>query len=319
MRKNNFADLLLERINNIGDEKASILQKIILPADNNNFNIYLKREDLIHPTISGNKWRKLKYNFVEASDLGFKTLLTFGGAYSNHIYALSSASKIFGFNSIGIIRGEQHLPLNPTLSYAKNNGMELYYVDRTKYRKKTEGFFIDELHQLFGDFYLIPEGGTNKLAVKGCTEVIDQIKIDFDYIATACGTGGTISGLICGLEGKRNVIGIPVLKGGEFLREDIFNLTRSYADQNYTNWSLNLNYHFGGYAKITKELILFMNEFENTNHIKLDPIYTAKLLFGINSMILNNEFPKGSTIIIIHTGGLQGIYGMQKRIDKLLS
>jgi 1-aminocyclopropane-1-carboxylate deaminase/D-cysteine desulfhydrase-like pyridoxal-dependent ACC family enzyme len=319
MLKNNISVPLIERINKVGNENASILQKLILPADNNNCTIYMKREDLIHPTISGNKWRKLKYNLVEASDLGFKTLLTFGGAYSNHIHALSSASKIFGFNSIGIIRGEPHLPLNPTLSYANKNGMDLHYIDRQKYRKKTEEIFINELHQLFGDFYLIPEGGTNKLAVKGCAEVIDQIKIDFDYIATACGTGGTVSGLICGLEGKQNVIGIPVLKGAEFLREDIVNLTKAYSNQNYTNWSLNLNYHFGGYAKITEELILFMNEFENTNDIKLDPIYTAKLLFGINSMILNSEIPKGSTIIVIHSGGLQGISGMQKRIDKLLS
>jgi 1-aminocyclopropane-1-carboxylate deaminase/D-cysteine desulfhydrase-like pyridoxal-dependent ACC family enzyme len=319
MRKNNFAPSLLERINKVGNENASILQKIVLPADNNNYTIYLKRDDLIHPTISGNKWRKLKYNLAEAYQLGLDTLLTFGGAYSNHIHALSSASKIFGFNSIGVIRGEPHLPLNPTLSYANNNGMKLHYVDRSKYREKAEKFFIDELHQLFGDFYLVPEGGTNNLAVKGCAEIIEQIKIDFDYIATACGTGGTISGLICGLEGKRNVIGIPVLKGAEFLNEDIACLTRAYADRNYTNWSLNLNYHFGGYAKITKELILFMNEFENTNDIKLDPIYTAKLLFGINSMILNGEFPRGSTIIVIHTGGLQGISGMQKRIDKLLS
>ena len=319
MSANNWASSLLENINNIGDESASKLQKIILTANNNDYNIYLKREDLIHPTISGNKWRKLKYNLLEANDLGFKTLLTFGGAYSNHIYALASASKIFGFNSIGVIRGEQHLPLNPTLSYAKNNGMEFHYLNRTKYRKKTEQFFIDELHQLFGDFYLIPEGGTNKLAVKGCTEIIDQIEIDFDYIAAACGTGGTISGLICGLEGKRNVIGIPVLKGAEFLNDDIADLTKSYSDQNYTNWSLNLNYHFGGYAKITKELVLFMNEFEKLNNIKLDPIYTAKLLYGINSMIMNNEIRKGSTIVILHTGGLQGISGMQKRIDKLLS
>ena len=310
---------MLNKINKVGDENAAILQKVILPANKNNCTVFLKREDLIHPTISGNKWRKLKYNLVEACDSGNDTLLTFGGAYSNHIHAVSSASKIFDFKSIGVIRGEQYLPLNPTLNFASNNGMRLHYVNRENYRKKTEKAFTKELNNLFGSFYLIPEGGTNKLAVKGCTEIIQQINIDYDFIATACGTGGTISGLICGLEGKKNVIGIPVLKGGGFLNEDISHLVKTYSNQNYTNWSLNLNYHFGGYAKISKNLILFMNEFEKTNHIRLDPVYTAKLLFGINSMILNNEFPGGSTIIVLHTGGLQGISGMQNKIDKLLS
>ena len=319
MHKNKLRSPILNKINAIGDENAAILQKIILPANNNDNTIYLKREDLIHPTISGNKWRKLKYNLVEAYESGFETLLTFGGAYSNHIHAVASACKIFDFKSIGVIRGEQNLPLNPTLDFACNNGMHLHYVNRKNYRMKTEKSFIDNLHDLFGNFYLVPEGGTNNLAVKGCTEIVEQINIDYDFIATACGTGGTISGLICGLGGKKNVIGIPVLKGGGFLIDDIDNLTSKYSSQNYTNWSLNLNFHFGGYAKISKDLVLFIKEFEKTNNIRLDPVYTAKLLYGINSMILNNEFPRGSKIIVLHTGGLQGISGMQNKIDKLLS
>lgn len=319
MNKNNNSSLLLDKLNNEGNEDAAILQKITLPNSDKDYTVYLKREDLIHTSISGNKWRKLKYNLIEADKLGQKTLLTFGGAFSNHIHALSSAGKLFGFHTIGIIRGEEHLPLNPTLYDAKLNGMHLHYIDRTSYRRKNEKSLIDALHNLYGNFYLIPEGGSNVLAVKGCTEILDQINIDFDYIATSCGTGGTMSGLVCGLKGAKNIIGIPVLKGAQFLETAISVFTNEYSNKYFSNWKLNYNFHFGGYAKITKELIIFIDQFEKLNNIKLDPIYNGKLMYGINEMLKNEEFPKESTIITLHTGGLQGIAGMQNKIDKLLS
>lgn len=319
MNKTSSSSFLLNKINFVGNEDAAVLQNIILPGNGGDYKVFIKREDLIHPTISGNKWRKLKYNLIEAEKLNMKTLLTFGGAFSNHIHAVSSAGKLFNFNTIGIIRGEKHLPLNPTLEDASYNGMVLHYIDRSSYRKKNERYLIDQLHEQFGEFYLIPEGGTNNFAVKGCGEIIEQIDIDYDYIATACGTGGTISGLICVLNGNKKIIGVPVLKGAKFLEKDISTLTKQYSNTSFSNWNLNYDFHFGGYAKISKELILFINHFEELNSIRLDPIYTGKLMFGINEMVKNKELPKGSTIIVIHTGGLQGIAGMQNKIDKLLS
>ncbi|MCB0731265.1 MAG: 1-aminocyclopropane-1-carboxylate deaminase/D-cysteine desulfhydrase [Ignavibacteriae bacterium] len=302
------------------DENAAVVQKIKLPKINNsNVNVFLKREDLIHATISGNKWRKLKYNLIEALINRKSTLLTFGGAYSNHIHATASACKIFGLKTIGIIRGEEHLPLNPTLKFAAECGMQIFYVDRTTYRNKNKESFITELHNRFGDFYLVPEGGTNNLAVKGCTEIINNINIKYDYILSACGTGGTISGLIAGLNGDKNIIGVPVLKGADFLNNDIDNLVKQYSYETFTNWHLNFDFHFGGYAKITKELIFFINQFEEINNIKLDPIYTGKLLFAVQTLINDNHFKENSTILVLHTGGLQGNMGMKNKMDKLLS
>lgn len=310
---------ILEIISNEINEDAATLSEIKLPNSVHGINVYLKREELLHSTISGNKWRKLKYNLIEANKLGFETLLTFGGAYSNHIHATANAGKLFGFKTIGIIRGEEHLPLNPTLADAQKCGMQIHYVTRSDYRKKREIEFIQELKNKFGNFYLVPEGGTNSLAVKGCTEIVDDINIDFDHILSACGTGGTISGVICGLEGRKKVIGIPVLKGADFLNNDIADYIQEYTGNEYSNWELNLDYHFGGYAKINKELVEFINDFKLVNGIQLDPVYTGKLLFAVNSMLGNGEFSSGSNIIALHTGGLQGIAGMQNKINKLLS
>ena len=211
--KRSFNEILANEVN----EQAAIIQKIEMPTNNKNLTFLVKREDLLHPTISGNKWRKLKYNLIEAHKQGYRTLLTFGGAYSNHIYSTASAGRIFGFDTIGIIRGEEHLPLNSTLSFAVKCGMKLHYIDRTTYRKKTEPFFLEELEHKYGKYYFIPEGGSNTLAIKGCSEIINDINTDFDFILSACGTGGTLSGIISGLNGKSNIIGIPVLKGANFL------------------------------------------------------------------------------------------------------
>ncbi len=315
MNENNIYKLIEENIS----EEATVLKKIEFPNLQKNVNVYLKREDLTHSTISGNKWRKLKYNLIKANEEGYKTLLSFGGAYSNHIHALSGAGKIFGFETIGIIRGEETLPLNPTLTFVKENGMRIEYVTRTNYRKKREPNFIAELNLKFGDFYLVPEGGTNQLAIKGCTEIINNINIKFDYIFSACGTGGTLSGLICGLNGNKKIVGIPVLKGASFLNKEIEDYVFEYTGKKFDNWELKLDYHFGGYAKITAELINFMFEFENINNIKLDPVYTSKMLFAIKSLIENGEIPENSTIVALHTGGVQGRIGMMKKINKILS
>ncbi|MCC9168017.1 1-aminocyclopropane-1-carboxylate deaminase/D-cysteine desulfhydrase [Pontibacter harenae] len=276
--------------------------------------LWVKREDMLHPHISGNKWRKLKYNLQEAKQQGKATLLTFGGAYSNHIAAVAAAGKEFGFTTIGMIRGEEHLPLNPTLDFATSCGMDLHYVDREKYRQKQELTFLQHLAEQFNHPYIIPEGGTNVLAVKGCTEIVQDINIDYNYLCCTSGTGGTIAGIIAGLEGQKQVIGFPALKGGEFLKEEIAQLVQAYNGGSYSNWQLITDYHFGGYAKVKPELLEFMHNFQKHYQVPLEPVYTGKMMFGIYDLIRKGFFPSGSRVVAVHTGGLQGNAGFKERL-----
>jgi len=277
-------------------------------AEEKSVSLFVKREDLNHEHISGNKLRKLKYNLSCAKDHHFDTLLTFGGAFSNHIYATAAAGKANGFRTIGVIRGEEHLPLNPTLQFAEDNGMELHYMDRTSYRLKNSSTVLNELNSLFGDFYLIPEGGTNELAIQGCMEILNEEELNFDYYGLSVGTGGTIAGIIQGLNGKQNVIGFSALKGN-FLEAEINNLFRQFNLPNHQNWRVNDDYHFGGYAKAPPELMQFIAAMEKDHQLPLDPVYTGKALFGLLDMITKDAFPKGSKLLFIHTGGLQGRSG----------
>lgn len=270
------------------------------------FQVSIKRDDLLHPLISGNKFRKLKYNLEEAKKLQHDTLLTFGGAFSNHILAVAAAGNEFGFKTIGIIRGEElagKYSQNPTLQKAEQLGMNFVFVSREEYRYKAEAKYIEDLRQKYGDFYLIPEGGTNALAVKGCEEIVTLDDAEFDYVCCAVGTGGTISGIINCSKPCQKVLGFPALKG-DFLQEDI----RKFATND--NWELITDYHFGGYAKTTPQLIDFMNDFYDQYKIPLDPIYTGKMVFGVFDLIKKNYFSKNAKILLIHTGGLQGIKGM---------
>lgn len=280
--------------------------------ENSNISLYIKREDLLHPIISGNKFRKLKYNLTQAKNENKEMLLTFGGAFSNHILAVAAAGKEHGFKTIGIIRGEElkyTVSENPTLQKAKDLGMIFEFVDREIYREKNNPKFIQQLVVKFGDFYLIPEGGTNDLAVKGCEEILTVNDEKFDYICCAVGTGGTISGLINCSKNSQQVLGFPALKG-DFLKEDICRFASK------SNWDLVPEYHFGGYAKVSEELIQFINEFYQKHKIPLDPIYTGKMMFGVMDLIHKNYFPENSKILVIHTGGLQGIAGMNKLLKQ---
>ncbi|MCM5664233.1 1-aminocyclopropane-1-carboxylate deaminase/D-cysteine desulfhydrase [Galbibacter mesophilus] len=275
-----------------------------------NIRLFVKREDLIHPFVSGNKFRKLKFNIAEAKKLQKKTLLTFGGAFSNHIAATAYAGFENGLKTIGVIRGEELADKwmeNPTLSFAEKHGMQFYFETRANYRQKHTGAYLEKLKDRFGDFFLVPEGGTNKLAVRGCEEILDFNEYHFDYVCTAVGTGGTISGLINCSQPRQQVLGFPALKG-DFLPAEI----RKFASND--NWKLIMDYHFGGYAKVNLELIEFINEFKEKTNIPLDPIYTGKMMFGILDLIKNGYFKKGSQILAIHTGGLQGISGMNERL-----
>lgn len=303
---------------NIIKLENAIEEPVILPGINANVKLFIKRLDLIHPHISGNKWFKLKFNLEEAKTKRCDTLLTFGGAYSNHIHAAASAGKLFGFNTIGIIRGEEHLPLNPTLHFAKEQGMHIHYVSRSEYRNKHTKEFQDQLKEKFGNVYIIPEGGTNQLALKGAAEIPELIETDYDYLCTPCGTAGTISGLIARLEGKKNLLGFSVLKCGDFLIGNTEKLVEDYTHKKFSNWTINLNYHFGGYAKINSELIDFITEFERLNRINLDYVYIGKMMYGIFDLLKSGYFKKNKRIVALHTGGLQGNEGMIKRYQSIM-
>nr|WP_245729934.1 pyridoxal-phosphate dependent enzyme [Lutibacter oricola] len=279
--------------------------------------LFVKREDELHHFISGNKYRKLKYNLEEAKRLKHHTLLTFGGAFSNHIAAAAAAGFEFGFNVIGVIRGDELankldevLATNPTLKFAAEHKMKFEFVSRSDYRTKTTSAFIQKLKDKFGDFYLVPEGGTNNLAVKGCEEILIEEDLKYDVVCSSIGTGGTISGLINSLAPHQKVIGFPALKG-DFLQNEI----KKYVITT-KNWSLDTNYSFGGYGKVSEELINFINKFKAEIKIPLDPIYTGKMLFGIVDLIKKDYFAKGTKILAIHTGGLQGIDGMNTILKK---
>jgi 1-aminocyclopropane-1-carboxylate deaminase len=283
-------------------------QEISLPLlKEKGIKLFIKRTDQTHKHVSGNKWYKLKYNLIEAKKKGFQTLLTFGGAYSNHIAATACAAKENGFKSIGVIRGEEHLPLNPTLQFAKEQGMHIHYVSRSDYRLKTTTEFINNLKSKFDDFYLVPEGGTNQLAIKGTEEILD-VSSTQDFVCCAVGTGGTIAGIINSTNSKQTVIGFPAIKGFDLLQKDIESWT------NKKNWRLINDYVCGGYAKISEDLIQFINEFYKTQNIPLDAVYTGKMMLGILDLVAKDYFPKGSTILAIHTGGLQGNKGMSERL-----
>ena len=278
----------------------------------NNIHVSIKREDLIHPIVSGNKFRKLKYNLLEAKNQNHKTILTFGGAFSNHIAAVAFAGSENGFKTIGVIRGDElvdKIQENPTLKFAQECGMQFEFVTRNQYHNKNDASFIDYLKLKCGDFYLIPEGGTNELAVKGCEEILTADDNEFDYICCCVGTAGTISGIINSSNSVQKILGFPALKG-DFLNDEI----RTFAKNN--NWQLITDYHFGGYAKIADELIDFINEFSSDYKVLLDPIYTAKMAFGVIDLINKGFFEDNSKVLMIHSGGLQGIQGINNILQK---
>lgn len=273
-------------------------QHIELPSS---VHLDIKRIDLIHPQISGNKFFKLKYNLLAAKQQGLSTILTFGGAYSNHIAATAYAAHLFGLHSIGIIRGEElaSKPLNPTLAKAQSLGMQLHFVSRNEYRLRDDANYLQKLGHQFPETFIIPEGGTNQLAVQGCQEILSEYDLEqYDVICSAVGTGGTISGLIERSAPHQKVLGFSALKG-DFLQQEIQQWTKKQ------NWSLTDAYCCGGYAKTSPELFAFIESFEAKYAVPLEPIYTGKMMFGLFNLIKNHYFPEGTRILAIHSGGLQ--------------
>lgn len=273
-------------------------QKLHLHTD---VTIHVKRIDLAHPTISGNKFYKLKYNLIEAKQQGFDTLISFGGAYSNHIFALVHAAKAYDFKSIGIIRGEElkDQPLNSTLQTAQDLGMALKFISRTQYRQKHTAEFLADLQLQYPNAYIIPEGGTNDLAIKGCEEILsDEDKENYDVICCAVGTGGTISGIINASHDHQQILGFSALKG-DFLVKDI----QQWTDK--TNWQLFSEDTFGGYGKFNAELIKFIKYIKLDSDLPFEPIYTGKMIYQLKKLTAANYFKQDCRILVIHTGGLQ--------------
>jgi len=264
--------------------------------------VWLKREDLIHPEVPGNKWRKLKYNLAEAAKRGDQTLLTFGGAYSNHIRAVAAAGRYCGLSTIGIIRGEEHLPLNPSLAYAAGQGMRLSYMSREAYRRKADPELLSGLRRTFGSFYLQPEGGSNHLAVLGCAEIPAEIEMDFDVICCPCGTGGTLAGIAAGLRPGQRAVGFSALKGADFLEDDVTGLQARAFGGRRGDWRIEHDYHFGGYARRNAELEAFIADFYTRHGLALDWVYVAKMMYGVYSLAQARAFEPGSRVVAVITG-----------------
>lgn len=268
--------------------------------DQHELRLYLKRDDLIHPEVPGNKWRKLKYNLVAARQEGHAQLLTFGGAFSNHIRAVAAAGRALGFATVGIVRGEEHLPLNDSLAYAVSKGMRLSYMDRSAYRQKSDREVLAALVDEIGPSYVVPEGGSNALGVRGCAELPGELDLQFDVICCASGTGTTLAGVAAGLEGRhQRALGFAVLKGGRFLDDEVRRLQREAFDAVTDNWSIDVDFHFGGYAKRTAALDEFIVDFQARHDITLDWVYEAKMMSGLFTRIAAGAFSSGTTIVAV--------------------
>ncbi|MGW7004810.1 1-aminocyclopropane-1-carboxylate deaminase/D-cysteine desulfhydrase [Streptomyces sp. NPDC054933] len=267
--------------------------------------LLLKRDDLIHPRIPGNKWRKLRLNLRAAAESGHHTLLTFGGAYSNHLRATAAAGRLLGFATIGVVRGAElaDRPLNESLARAAEDGMRLHFIDRSTYRRKTDPDVIADLERRFGRFYLVPEGGSNAAAAVGCAELGRELGGVADVVTVACGTGGTLAGLAAGLDrGTQCVIGFPVLKGGGFLDGEIQRLQHAAFGGRRGDWRLDTRFHCGGYARTTPELREFASEFTERHGLAPDLTYVAKMLYGTYALAEEGQFAPGTRVAAVITG-----------------
>jgi len=284
----------------------SVLTQIVSPLlEQKQIECWIKRDDLIHPVISGNKWRKLKYIINHALNIDSNCITSMGGAYSNHLHALAFVGKQLDLKTIAYIRGEEPKVYSPTLMDIKAWGMELRFVSRTEYRELRQFKQYDELPGIEANQYWLPEGGATELALQGVAEIVDEIEYEFDTLCVPCGTGTTLAGLVGSIDEKQSIIGFSALKGGGFLNDDIKKLLDKKS-RIKNNWSMQLDYHFGGFAKRNNELLLFMDAFEKQHFVELDPVYTGKMFYGLFAMIQQDFFKPGQKLIVIHTGGLQG-------------
>jgi len=286
--------------------KSSILTKIDDPLLlKYQIELWIKRDDLLHPVISGNKWRKLKYILDHALSLGADTIISMGGAYSNHLHALAYAGKMLGLKIIGLVRGEQPDILTPTLLDMTNWGMELRFVSRSDYRMLRQYKGWQDLPGLQPRQYWLPEGGAQVLALKGVAELVSDINIPYDTLCVPCGTGTTLAGIVDAVPGQVSMLGFAALKNAGFLAGEV----GAMLSQPSNNWLINLDYHFGGFAKTSTELNAFIEDFELKTEVPLEPVYTGKMMYAIYDFIKKHYFKPGQRIVAVHTGGLQGKRG----------
>jgi 1-aminocyclopropane-1-carboxylate deaminase len=273
--------------------------------DQHKVELWIKRDDLLHPIISGNKWRKLKYSLQHAVSLSMNTIVSMGGAYSNHLHTLAYTGKVLGLNTIGLVRGEPASALTPTLRDAQNWGMALKFISRTEYRALRQYKLFDSFPELKTQQYWLPEGGAQALALQGVAELVSEIALPYDTICVPCGTGATLAGIIGAVPDSVNILGFAVLKNAGFLNTDVNTLLAIPR----RNWQINLAYHFGGYAQTNASLTSFIEEFKFNTKISLEPVYTGKMMYALYDLLKQGYFKPGQRIIAIHTGGLQGNRG----------
>jgi len=313
----------MEKLESLLAKPPSLLQLVELPVFTDaGLRFWVKRDDLLHPHVSGNKWRKLKHNLLEARRLGLAKLITFGGAYSNHLAAVAAAGREFGFSTLGIVSGEASGADNPTLGFAKACGMDLFFTSRANLRNKSETELLTLLKIDASRALVLPQGGANCLALPGCAEIVTETEAQLghspDFFITACGTGTTLAGIASGIaERKTTALGIPVLKG-DFMHGEVANLLTHCGEKPHQNWKTLNDFHFGGYANWTPELIDFINDFKRKTGIPLDPVYTGKACFAAVKLAESGYFPKSSEIVFVHTGGLQGIAGFNQRFGQII-
>ncbi|MFE8727665.1 1-aminocyclopropane-1-carboxylate deaminase/D-cysteine desulfhydrase [Aeromonas hydrophila] len=271
--------------------------------------LWCKRDDLIHPAISGNKWRKLKYHLLHARDQGKRHLLSFGGAYSNHIHALAAAGCQSGLRTTGIIRGEPEAVSNCTLSAAKGWGMDLVFVDRQSYRRRQDPAWLAQFED--EETLIVPEGGSSPLAIPGVAELVDEVPFSPDLWVLPCASGGTLAGLIAGKRAPQQILAIAVLKGGSFIADEVRRLHPAAADT--PGWRISLDHHDGGYAKFSPALWQWVQAFSAETGLPLEPIYSGKAMWGLFRELAAGRIPRGSKIVFIHTGGMQGLAGLREQ------
>ena len=270
-----------------------------------NIEIWMKRDDLLHPIISGNKWRKLKFILEHALSLGIETIISMGGAYSNHLHALAYTGHLLGLQTVAMIRGERPESFNPTLSDLLKWGMELRFVSRTEYRQLREYKSWDAFPGLKPGEYWLPEGGAVELALHGVKQMVEEIGLEYDLICVPCGTGTTLAGIVDAVPQHVTALGFAALKGAGFLEKDVKDLLQQ-SGGHACSWSINNDYHFGGFAKTSFELLSFIETFEKATGIQLEPVYTGKMMYGVYDLIRLGYIPSGQRVIVVHTGGLQG-------------
>lgn len=288
---------------------SSILTKIDDPLlAQYQIELWMKRDDLLHPVISGNKWRKLKYILDHALSLGTDTLISMGGTYSNHLHALAYAGKVLGLKTVGFVRGEQPEILTPTLQDMAEWGMKLKFVSRAEYRQLRQYKHWNDLPGLKPRQYWLPEGGAQILALKGVAEQVAEVGIPYDTLCVPCGTGTTLVGVVEAVPEQISVLGVAALKNAHFLTADV----EAMLSQSRNNWQINLDYHFGGFAKTNPELNAFIEDFELKTTIPLEPVYTGKMMYAVYDLIKKHYFGAGARIVAVHTGGLQGKRGFSR-------